>query len=148
MHIDLPYVLVLLGRLLLGGLFVFGGVRHLFLIPILTQVIAARGVPFPRLVLLAGSAFQFIAGILVILGLFVPAAAFGLVLFTLVASIMLLNFWTWKASRARTPSTYGCPISRSSAAFWSPPRKRCDPASLKRSPDLIIAGCTKPYTAA
>ncbi len=93
MHIDLPYVLVLLGRLLLGGLFVFGGVRHLFLIPVLTQVIAARGVPCPRIVLLAGSAFQFVAGLLVILGLFVPSAAFGLVLFTLAASIMLLNFW-------------------------------------------------------
>lgn len=93
MHIDLPYLLVLLGRLLLGGLFVFGGVRHLFLIPILTQVIAARGMPFPRFVLLAGSAFQFVAGLLVILGVFVPAAAFGLVLFTLTASIMLLNFW-------------------------------------------------------
>jgi putative oxidoreductase len=93
MHIDLPYVLVLLGRLLLGGLFVVGGVRHLFLIPVLTQRIAARGVPCPRIVLLAGSAFQFVAGLLVILGLFVPAAAFGLVLFTLAASFMLLNFW-------------------------------------------------------
>jgi putative oxidoreductase len=65
----------------------------MFLIPILTQVIAARGVPFPRVVLLAGSAFQFVAGLLVILGLFLPIAALGLVLFTLVASVLLLNFW-------------------------------------------------------
>jgi putative oxidoreductase len=56
-------------------------------------MIAARGVPFPRVVLLAGSAFQFIAGLLVIFGLLLPVAAFGLVLFTLAASVMLLNFW-------------------------------------------------------
>lgn len=90
---DLSHVIFLLGRLLLGGLFVFAGIRHMFLIPVLTQMIAARGVPFPRIVLLAGSAFQFIAGLLVIFGLFLPAAAFGLVLFTLAASVMLLNFW-------------------------------------------------------
>jgi putative oxidoreductase len=93
MPIDLPHVIFLLGRLLLGGLFVFAGIRHMFLIPVLTQVIAARGVPFPRAVLLAGSAFQFIAGLLVIFGLFLPIASFGLVLFTLAASVMLLNFW-------------------------------------------------------
>lgn len=93
MSTDFPHIVLLLGRLLLGGLFVFAGIRHMFLIPVLTQMIAARGVPFPRAVLLAGSAFQFAAGLLVILGLFLPIAAFGLVLFTLAASIMLLNFW-------------------------------------------------------
>lgn len=93
MSTDLPHIILLLGRLLLGGLFVFAGIRHMFLIPVLTQMIAARGVPFPRAVLLAGSAFQFLAGLLVIFGLYLPIAAFGLVLFTLAASIMLLNFW-------------------------------------------------------
>ena len=93
MSTDLPHSILLLGRLLLGGLFVVAGVRHMFLIPALTQRIAKRGVPFPLLVLLAGSAFQFIAGLLVIFGLFLPIAAFGLVLFTLAASVMLLNFW-------------------------------------------------------
>ena len=43
--------------------------------------------------LLVGSAFQFVAGLLLILGLFVAPAALGLVLFTFAASAMLLNFW-------------------------------------------------------
>jgi putative oxidoreductase len=93
MSLDLPHSIFLVGRLLLGGLFVFAGIRHMFLIPVLTQMIAARGVPLPRIVLLAGSAFQFIAGLLVVFGLLLPVAAFGLVLFTLAASVMLLNFW-------------------------------------------------------
>ena len=93
MLFDPAHVLLVVGRLLLGGLFVYAGIRHLFLIPVLTQVIAARGVPFPRLVLLAGSSFQFVGGVLLMGGLWVPAAAFGLVVFTIVASFLLLNFW-------------------------------------------------------
>jgi putative oxidoreductase len=60
---------------------------------VLTQAIAARGVPFPRLVLLAGSSFQFVGGVLLIVGPWMPAAAFGLIVFTIAASVMLLNFW-------------------------------------------------------
>ena len=90
---DLLHPLTVLGRLLLGGLYVFAGVCHFFLIPPLTQAIAARGVPFPRLVLLSGSSFQLVLGLLLIAGLWVPVAAFGLIVFTLIASVMLLNFW-------------------------------------------------------
>jgi putative oxidoreductase len=71
MTIGTDDILLILGRLLLGGLFVYGGVRHMFIMPAITQAIAARGVPAPRLVLLVGSAFQFVAGLLLILGLFV-----------------------------------------------------------------------------
>jgi putative oxidoreductase len=93
MSFETSEVLLVLGRFLLGGLFVYGGVHHLFAIPALTEVIAARGVPAPRLVLLVGSAFQFVAGLLLILGLFIAPAALALVLFTLTASVMLVNFW-------------------------------------------------------
>lgn len=93
MSFEINEVLLVLGRFLLGGLFVYGGVHHLFAIPALTEAIAARGVPAPRLVLLVGSAFQFVAGLLLILGLFVAPAALALVLFTLTASVMLVNFW-------------------------------------------------------
>jgi putative oxidoreductase len=93
MSFEINEVLLVLGRFLLGGLFVYGGAHHLFAIPALTEVIAARGVPAPRLVLLVGSAFQFVAGLLLILGLFVAPAALALVLFTLIASVMLVNFW-------------------------------------------------------
>lgn len=93
MNLETSQSLLVLGRFLLGGLFVYGGVRHLFIVPAVTQAIAARGVPAPRLVLLAGSAFQFVAGLLLIFGLFVAPAALALVLFTFTASVMLLNFW-------------------------------------------------------
>lgn len=82
-----------IGRLLLGGLFVAGGIRHFFILPVLTQIMSARGVRAPRLVLVAGSIFQLVAGLLLMLGIGMVPASLGLVLFTIVASVMLLNFW-------------------------------------------------------
>jgi putative oxidoreductase len=83
-----------LGRLLLGGLFMYGGIRHFFIFGGMSQAIAARGVPFPKFVLLIGSVFQTVAGALLIVGVAVPYAAMGLVIFTIAASVMLLNFWS------------------------------------------------------
>ena len=103
MQTELQEILVVIGRLLLGGLFVAGGSRHFFIIPRLSQKIAQRGVPAPVLVLLAGTVFQIAAGILLILGVFVPWAALGLIVFTLAASFMLLNFWSMEgAEKERT----------------------------------------------
>ncbi len=86
-------ILLSFGRVLLGGLFVYAGVHHFFIMPRVTAMISTRGVPAPRLVLIAGSVFQIVAGALFIAGISVAAAAFGLIAFTLAASIMLLNFW-------------------------------------------------------
>jgi len=105
-------MMIVLGRLLLGGLYVAGGIHHFFVIVPLTDALEARGIPFAKWVLLSGSMFQILAGTQLMLGLFVTAAAFGLILFTLAATIMLLNFWdmqgtaresainTWKTNMA------------------------------------------------
>jgi uncharacterized membrane protein YphA (DoxX/SURF4 family) len=45
---------------LLGGLFVFGGVEHFFILPLLTGIMAARGVPAARAVLIFGSLWQIV----------------------------------------------------------------------------------------
>ncbi|QKK25749.1 DoxX family protein [Rhizobium hidalgonense] len=105
-------MMIVLGRLLLGGLYVAGGFHHFFVIVPLTDAIEARGIPLAKWVLLSGSLFQILAGTLLMLGLFVTAAAFGLIVFTLAATVMLLNFWdmqgtaresainTWKTNMA------------------------------------------------
>jgi putative oxidoreductase len=60
---------------------------------VLTLAVAARGVPRPRAMLLAGTGFQIVAGLALALGFFVTWAALGLILFTVVASLLLVNFW-------------------------------------------------------
>jgi putative oxidoreductase len=83
----------LIGRILLGGMFVVAGLRHLMIVPVLTLALATRGVPFPRAALLVGTGFQIVAGLSLAYGLYVAWAALGLILFTAVASVMLVNFW-------------------------------------------------------
>jgi putative oxidoreductase len=82
------------GRTLLGGLFVVGGVRHCFHIPQLTQFMAGRGVPAAKLVLLTGTALQICAGAAVIAGFQLLCAVAALIIFTLVSSVMFLNYWS------------------------------------------------------
>lgn len=93
MDIALQQVLLIAGRVLIGALFVVAGILHFFETPRLTQKIAARGMPAPKVVLIAASSFQILAGLLLMLGVCVPAIAVGLILFTLAASILMLNFW-------------------------------------------------------
>jgi putative oxidoreductase len=84
----------ILARILLGSLFVIGGLDHLPIINELSQRLAQRGVPLPRLALGVATAFQIAAGALLMAGVWVPWAALGLIAFTVVASLLLLNFWS------------------------------------------------------
>lgn len=82
-----------LGRLLLGGLFVLGGVTHVFVLPGMAADMARRGVPAPMLVLITGSLFESAAGAMVMLGWHVAIPAGALIVFTIVSSCMMMNFW-------------------------------------------------------
>jgi putative oxidoreductase len=86
-------VLLIIGRVLLGGLFVLGGVRHFGDLDPLTEAIRARGVPLPRASLIGASLFQIVAGAMLMLGVLVPWAVAGLIVFTLVSSAVMLDFW-------------------------------------------------------
>lgn len=112
MPTDLPSMLYVLGRILLGGLFVAGGVEHFFIMPVLMAVMTQRGVPAAKAVMLVGSVWQIVLGVLLILGVLVVPAAIGLIVFTLAASIMFLNFWD-KAGpeRASLQNAFLCNIA-------------------------------------
>lgn len=92
---------LILARILMGALFVIGGMQHFTKLDPIAGVIAARGVPQPRLVLIAGSIFQIVLGATLALGFFIAPSALGLVLFTVAATVMLVNFWD-KAEPERT----------------------------------------------
>jgi putative oxidoreductase len=90
MQAETQTILLALGRLLLGGLFVVGGIRHLFDLPAITQAIAARAIPAAELVLLSGTGFQIVAGLALIFDFYPTWTALGLVAFTVAASVLLL----------------------------------------------------------
>ncbi len=96
------HVLITVGQLLLGALYVWAGLNHFGpagerVVPML----AARGVPMPREALYAASVFELLCGACLMLGIAVAPAALGLALFTLVASVILVNFWDMPAGEMR-----------------------------------------------
>lgn len=86
-------ILIVVGRVLLGGAFVFAGARNLTNVPFLSGLMAARGVPSARLALHLGIALQIAAGLLLAAGVAVPYAAAVLVVFLVVATPIFHNFW-------------------------------------------------------
>lgn len=94
MDLNLTTILITVGQLLLGALYVWGGLNHFGpaaekIIPVL----AARGIPMPRQSLFAVSVFQVLAGACLMLGVAVAPAALALAIFTVVASVVMANFW-------------------------------------------------------
>jgi putative oxidoreductase len=102
---DLAHPIFLMARILVGGVFIIAGVHHFYLLDPLTQMIGNRKVPAPRAVLVTGSLFQIVAGLCLICGIFFMWAALALIFFTLLASVMLLNFWSLDGEHRRNAIT-------------------------------------------
>ena len=85
-----------LGYLLLGGVFVWGGLDHFLRFGIVSAMLAGRNWPAPGPLLAIASAFEITAGLGLALGILRPLAALGLAAFTLVATLLLLDFWRFE----------------------------------------------------
>lgn len=85
--------LAFVGRLLLGGAFVFAGLRNIANATFLAGMMTTRGVPQAKLFLWAGIVLQIVAGLLLIAGPWTAFAAAALIAFLLVATVMFNNFW-------------------------------------------------------
>jgi putative oxidoreductase len=100
---DLPDLVFLAGRLLLGLPFVYAGISHFTVLGPGTAAVAARGVPYPRAVFIGGSVFEAFFGALLVVGLWPVVASLALFVFTVAASILLLDFWNLRdEARVRT----------------------------------------------
>ena len=91
---DLVAYAPIAGRLLLGGVFVFGGLEHFRNFSGVRAMMAGRGFPFPGTQLAVASALEVVAGIALQFHATRFYAALFLIVFTIAASVTLLNFWT------------------------------------------------------
>lgn len=87
-----------LGLMLLGGVFVWAGAGHFFVFRQVAASMAARGLPASGPLLAAGSLLQISAGALLAFGIATPWAAAALAAFTVVATLMMLDFWRHEGS--------------------------------------------------
>ena len=93
MPTDFASTLIFIARLLIGGAFIFAGVRNATNVAALTGLMAGRGVPQARAVLVAGIVLQIVAGALLITGPWIALAAAGLIVFVVTATPIFHNFW-------------------------------------------------------
>ena len=95
MPTDLPSFILLLGRLLIGGVYLYAAIGNVRAFNDALAFMTRRGVPQAREVLIAGTAVHLVSSILVILGIWTAIGALGLVVFTVLATWMYHNFWDY-----------------------------------------------------
>lgn len=84
---------ILVGCFLMGGIFVQAGIDHFRRFDAVKGMLRSRNWPFPGAMLALASAFQIAAGLGLAFGVQRPLAALGLAVFTVVASVTLVDFW-------------------------------------------------------
>jgi len=89
----LNHWLASLGYALLGLYYAVNGALHFRHFERLSGALSARGIPLPSATLVVGSIFQLVAGSMLALQIQVHFAAPGLAVFTVLASLMMLDFW-------------------------------------------------------
>ena len=87
--------LQLLGFILLGGVFVWAGLEHFLRFSAIIGQLGEHGFPAPVPLLAAGSLLEVTAGLCVVLGFHRSYAAATLIVFTIAASGLALNFWRY-----------------------------------------------------
>lgn len=95
----MPFFIQHLGFILLGGVFVWAGLEHFLRFRAVTGQLGEHGFPAPVPLLAAGSTLEVTAGLCLVLGFYRPYAAIALIVFTIAASVLALNFWRYSGTQ-------------------------------------------------
>jgi putative oxidoreductase len=92
---------LLIGRLIVGGFFIYSGVNHFAGFTMMTQYAKMKGVPFPALAQGVTGLLLLFGGLSILFGIYPYVGIFFLVIFLLPVSLMMHNFWTIEDPQAR-----------------------------------------------
>jgi putative oxidoreductase len=94
----------LLGRILIGGIFVQSGFQKLMGLDAFAAGLARNGIPGAVAQVLApiGAAVEFVGGLAIVLGLMTRYAAVLMILFVIVATLISHRFWPLQGAERRT----------------------------------------------
>ena len=98
-------MLVLVGRLLFGGLFIYNGVNHFLNRAGMTGYCAYKGVPMPGLSVIVSGLWLLLAGLSIVLGIRPDVGLWMVSLFLVVATPMMHNFWAVTDPNAKLADT-------------------------------------------
>lgn len=85
--------LFLLGRILFGGFFLFNAYRHFTRVGMMAPYAASKGVPAPRLAILASGVLLLLGGASMLLGVWPRWGVLCLVLFLVPVTFTMHAFW-------------------------------------------------------
>src|SRR5712691_7720879 len=88
--------LLLLGRILLGGIFVLSGYGKLMGLAAFAASLEKNGVPFASVMAPIGAAVEFFGGLAIVLGIEVRYAAVLMIAFVIVATLISHRFWEFQ----------------------------------------------------
>lgn len=94
---------LLAARIVVGGAFLTIGIRNVGNVKLIAAMLKANGFPMATLLTSTGVGMQIAFGALMAVGLFPIVSAVGLLVFTVVATLMAHSFWMFrdKAERAQ-----------------------------------------------
>ena len=85
--------LFLLSRLLFGGFWIWGGINHFRQGKMMEGYVSSKGVPAPKVAVYGTGILLIIAGIGIVLGIYVPFAVFALIVFIVPVTFVMHAFW-------------------------------------------------------
>jgi putative oxidoreductase len=91
--------LFLVGRIILGGYFLYNGINHFLSMGFMAQYAGSKGVPAPEVAVLGSGLLLLIAGAGILLGMFPKIAIACAAIFLLGVSPMMHNFWAVPAEQ-------------------------------------------------
>ena len=94
-------VIVLLGRVALGAIFVKSGLQKLMALSAFAASLASRGVPQSSVWAVIGATVEFVGGILIVTGLRTREASLLMVVFVVVATGISHRYWEFADAARR-----------------------------------------------
>ena len=98
--------LLLLGRLLLGGIFVLSGYGKLMGLSAFAASLERNGVPFASAMAPIGATVEFFGGLAIVLGFETRYAAALMVAFVIVATLISHRFWEYQDAARQMQQTH------------------------------------------
>lgn len=86
-------ILFIIGRLLYGGFFILNSLNHFMKLEMMSQYASSKKVPYPKYAVVVSGLMILLGGLGIVLGVYVQYAVLLLVLFLLVVSVTMHNFW-------------------------------------------------------
>jgi putative oxidoreductase len=95
-------VLLLVGRVALGAIFVKSGIQKLLTLTAFAAVLSSRGVPEAWTWAVIGATVEFVGGVLIVTGFKTRFAALLMILFVIVATGISHRYWEFADAARRT----------------------------------------------